>query len=585
MFRAESFLGSELFDTDSPVVVGRGSRSGLVLSGEAVSRTHCRIQYDGTELLIEDLGSANGTYVNRVRVVGIVPVLATDAIHIGAYTLKLRALRSTRPRPPMSDDTGATTKVEAALFIETDGSKEASIDISSGFDQRLYDAAIQRATGREAISDPSKPMIHASGPNAASDAIRLDPSVEARLRDLDQLIASLDEKERVARKEPTRLRAVPQFKEDSESVRDIPALHDMPAMTTSEFARDLVSRLALDGKVVDEHPAAYTALPVPASSIITETAEPTRPDPPRPVIVPQRAESSSPPPMPRSVRRSLSMQPPPLPRLGTIPRAPMGRLGETEGSTSRLQDRSAMLEEPVLLKKRERSQAPKIPGRPGTRVEARLVTPTHMKVGVHPVKKAPAPVIQENFDDVWTSASRVIDKPARARRTQPPPPPPPGAAPRVPMQVIAPHPKSAVTERETKGSQTAPSPTSTYFESVEIVARARGAIVDVSKISREGEQYVLGHKTREGKIAPASAHPGLRMLRINPDRTVDLVFPKDIGGHLVRGKETVMFSELTEGRKYSCLRLEARDIVTLIIGEGQRAVHFHVRFIRGIRLR
>lgn len=251
-----------------------------------------------------------------------------------------------------------------------------------------------------------------------------------------------------------------------------------------------------------------------------------------------------------------------------------------------------MLEEPLLERaksvlKRERSQAPKIAGRNGARMEARLVTPTPMKVGVHPVPKAPTPVIQENFDDVWTSASRVIDKPARAKRKEAPAPMPapvPVRAPAAPsgLQVL---PRSAVTERETKGSQTAPSPTSTYFESVEVVARSRGAIVDVSKISREGEQYVLGHKTREGKIAPASAHPGLRMLRINPDRTVDLVFPKDIGGHLVRGKETVMFSELTEGRKYSCLRLEARDIVTLIIGEGQRAVHFHIRFIRGIRMR
>src|SRR5262249_38158877 len=118
-----------------------------------------------------------------------------------------------------------------------------------------------------------------------------------------------------------------------------------------------------------------------------------------------------------------------------------------------------------------------------------------------------------------------------------------------------------------------------YFDGVEIASRSRGKLVDVSLLRKEGDQYVLGHSTPQGRIAPAAAHAGLRMLRINPDRTVDLVFPRDVRGHLVRGKETVMFNELTEGRKYLCLRLEARDIATVILGEGQRAISYHIRFL------
>jgi hypothetical protein len=41
-----------------------------------------------------------------------------------------------------------------------------------------------------------------------------------------------------------------------------------------------------------------------------------------------------------------------------------------------------------------------------------------------------------------------------------------------------------------------------------------------------------------------------------------------------------MFSELTEGRKYSCLRLETQDIATIILGEGRQCVTYHLRFLK-----
>ena len=61
------------------------------------------------------------------------------------------------------------------------------------------------------------------------------------------------------------------------------------------------------------------------------------------------------------------------------------------------------------------------------------------------------------------------------------------------------------------------------------------------------------------------------------------VFPRDVAGHLVRDGETVMLRELTEGRKYSCLRLRPRDVITVILGEGAERVSYHVRFLRAPR--
>jgi diguanylate cyclase (GGDEF)-like protein len=47
-----------------PVIIGRGAQCEIQVDQESVSRNHCRIRFSGTEFLVRDLGSTNGTYVN-----------------------------------------------------------------------------------------------------------------------------------------------------------------------------------------------------------------------------------------------------------------------------------------------------------------------------------------------------------------------------------------------------------------------------------------------------------------------------------------------------------------------------------------
>jgi DNA-binding NtrC family response regulator len=53
---------------DRPVHVGRGPDNDLVLSDRAASVRHCRLEPSADGLLLRDLGSSNGTFVNGVRV-------------------------------------------------------------------------------------------------------------------------------------------------------------------------------------------------------------------------------------------------------------------------------------------------------------------------------------------------------------------------------------------------------------------------------------------------------------------------------------------------------------------------------------
>ena len=62
-------LSGRTFYLDEPVnSIGRLGSNEICLEDPFVSRNHCVIRNDGDEYLIEDLHSANGTYLNGERV-------------------------------------------------------------------------------------------------------------------------------------------------------------------------------------------------------------------------------------------------------------------------------------------------------------------------------------------------------------------------------------------------------------------------------------------------------------------------------------------------------------------------------------
>jgi pSer/pThr/pTyr-binding forkhead associated (FHA) protein len=64
------------------LVIGRSPECGICLPVDTVSRNHARIFLQNEEYTIEDLGSANGTYVNGIKVVRCV-LRNNDQLTIG----------------------------------------------------------------------------------------------------------------------------------------------------------------------------------------------------------------------------------------------------------------------------------------------------------------------------------------------------------------------------------------------------------------------------------------------------------------------------------------------------------------------
>jgi pSer/pThr/pTyr-binding forkhead associated (FHA) protein len=79
------------FDLGSEFVIGRADRCHLVLDDPYVSQVHARIYAkDGETYMIEDMGSTNGTYVNRKRITSTTELQRGDRVKIGKTVLELR---------------------------------------------------------------------------------------------------------------------------------------------------------------------------------------------------------------------------------------------------------------------------------------------------------------------------------------------------------------------------------------------------------------------------------------------------------------------------------------------------------------
>jgi hypothetical protein len=65
--RAGVALGSWFIERDR-VVIGRAEGAGIRLEDQAVSKQHAAIEMVGNDHILQDLGSANGTFVNGTRV-------------------------------------------------------------------------------------------------------------------------------------------------------------------------------------------------------------------------------------------------------------------------------------------------------------------------------------------------------------------------------------------------------------------------------------------------------------------------------------------------------------------------------------
>ena len=72
-----------------PVVLGRDSSLEYQIDGATISRRHAMIEIVDGELVISDMNSRNGTFINRTKISDLAPIHHGDTLHLGNTELRL----------------------------------------------------------------------------------------------------------------------------------------------------------------------------------------------------------------------------------------------------------------------------------------------------------------------------------------------------------------------------------------------------------------------------------------------------------------------------------------------------------------
>ena len=97
----QPFLTRDLPDGDFSMLAGRLSECDIVLPGNGVSRRHARIESMNGLLLVEDLNSTGGTFLNGQKIEGKMVVADGDVVKIDEYTISVVPAGSAAPAAPV----------------------------------------------------------------------------------------------------------------------------------------------------------------------------------------------------------------------------------------------------------------------------------------------------------------------------------------------------------------------------------------------------------------------------------------------------------------------------------------------------
>src|SRR5260370_25896975 len=105
-----------------PIGIGRSPDNDLPVDNLAVSNYHARVYFEGGRLVVEDLDSLNGTFVNDLRVERAT-LHDGDSIWVGKHHIKVDATADAA----IPWDTGRKTaapKINETMVLETRGRRE-----------------------------------------------------------------------------------------------------------------------------------------------------------------------------------------------------------------------------------------------------------------------------------------------------------------------------------------------------------------------------------------------------------------------------------------------------------------------------
>lgn len=106
-----------------PVTIGRAPDNDLHVDNLAVSSHHAKIFAEEGRLVVEDMNSLNGTFVNSQRVKRVT-LKPGDVVMVGKHTIEVRGEAEGTPLPAPTAPKIATPKLEETVVLDTKKRRE-----------------------------------------------------------------------------------------------------------------------------------------------------------------------------------------------------------------------------------------------------------------------------------------------------------------------------------------------------------------------------------------------------------------------------------------------------------------------------
>lgn len=116
-----------------PSTIGRGRGCTIMLPQALVSRQHCEIFESGGKLMVRDLGSLNGTFVNNQKIAEPCPINSDELLSIGTVTFRVvydaagASSPPPGPGPVMKSSAKGSIPAAAAVPLAVDNSEPLEI--------------------------------------------------------------------------------------------------------------------------------------------------------------------------------------------------------------------------------------------------------------------------------------------------------------------------------------------------------------------------------------------------------------------------------------------------------------------------
>jgi len=243
-----------------PLVIGRASACDLRLQHPSISRRHAQIMRQGERFTLRDLGSQNGTFVNRIKISADQEIVVGDELSLGNAVLRLRGsgvLPEKEPPPPtVAPARGARPRLgmsltRVALVAAAVGSGMAAL-LTLAF--LKFSGPAQRPP-----SSPPAPSTESASPSTAA------PSQEPEAAYVPPPPASEEESA-----------APPQQEEQEESPRALKPLKAQPEATASGSRSSSPRASSLNAKSFSSRKGSKSSAPSAKAAVRQEDPESPR---------------------------------------------------------------------------------------------------------------------------------------------------------------------------------------------------------------------------------------------------------------------------------------------------------------------